>query len=114
MIISLKSLKKKKINIFKRIKYFEFKSIDSKKNKGAIKAVKGSHASNNAYMLVYTRRDSESGRRQPENFQVPHWVEAALLSENEFFETWIQDVQIRKVNFHINIIIIFWFLLNLL
>ena len=50
-------------------------------------------------MLVYTRRDSEAKRGQAENFQLPHWVEAALLTENEYFETWNQDVQIQKVKF---------------
>lgn len=53
-------------------------------------------------MLVYTRRDSESKKGQAENFQLPHWVEAALLTENEYFETWNQDVKIQKVNFKIS------------
>lgn len=79
---------------------------DSKKGRSHVKSAKGSHASNNAYMLVYTRRDPDSGKKEKQaassTVLLPPWIQTALHEENDHFEKWNRDVNLRKVlfNFH--------------
>ena len=80
---------------------------ESKKGKnGSAKAVKGSIASSNAYMLVYCRREvtavksaDRNGKHLDDESILPPWIRSSLQQENDTFNTWSSDVVNRKVSF---------------
>lgn len=77
---------------------------ESKKGKnGSAKAVKGSIASSNAYMLVYCRREvtavksaDRNGKHLDDESILPPWIRSSLQQENDTFNTWSSDVVNRK------------------
>ncbi|XP_013383086.1 ubiquitin carboxyl-terminal hydrolase 48 isoform X2 [Lingula anatina] len=63
------------------------------------KAAKGYHASRNAYMLVYRRRNMDgSDREKPEgaDIQMPAWLEGCVRRDNAKFEDWVQDMTVMR------------------
>jgi hypothetical protein len=89
--------------------------------------IKGSHGSSNAYMLVYSRRNtakpesvpacSPTMSSDPCSILQP-WVQTTIFNENENFEAWNRNTVSRKVSLKMfslhNFYFIFLLILNLI
>lgn len=70
-----------------------------KTNPKAPKLTKGSHASNNAYMLVYRLRDdnyTEYPADTSEEWDLPEYLQEAVVEDNSKFEEWVADLAIMR------------------
>ncbi|XP_067138768.1 ubiquitin carboxyl-terminal hydrolase 48-like [Centruroides vittatus] len=71
----------------------------TKTNPKAPKLTKGSHASNNAYMLVYRLRDDnykEYPADTSEEWDLPEYLQEAVVEDNSKFEEWVADLAVMR------------------
>ncbi|RWS31765.1 ubiquitin carboxyl-terminal hydrolase 48-like protein [Leptotrombidium deliense] len=71
-----------------------------------VKLSKGQHASNDAYMLVYKSTTLDDKKLPDDNsfgWDIPEYLQAAVLEDNDNFEEWVKDLkQMRDENVAIN------------
>lgn len=97
--------------------------LDSKKSRTGAKVTKGSHGSSNAYMLVYSRRDTSKPESDPACSPIsppdpcsvlPPWVQTTIFNENKNFEAWNRNTVSRKVSPRTSLLYIFRMVVNLM